>query len=193
MQVQIKKQLKIELDEADIIVAVGAFLLQSNIRVDPEDLAKINFVKSPQTGLRATLNVTEAETIEDEARCSPVISDLEVKVTNLSSTVQTIAGQVTSHAAAIATHAAKEHIAEVGLKVVESAVTGYGIINGELVTKTAEPEPVAVEEEAPGQVEPSTVEDVMPSVTEIAAMVEPTVEAEPVSAEEAPRKSSLFL
>lgn len=81
MQVQIKKQLKIELDEADIIEAVGAFLQANDVKVSTDDLAKITFVKSPKDGLRASLNVTEDETIEDEPRPNPVVINTRSDVT----------------------------------------------------------------------------------------------------------------
>lgn len=81
MQVQIKKQLKIELDEADIIEAVGAFLQANDVKVSTDDLAKITFVKSPKDGLRASLNVTEDETIEDEPRPNPAVINTRSDVT----------------------------------------------------------------------------------------------------------------
>lgn len=152
MQVQIKKQLKIELDEQDIISAVGEYLKANDVKVTDEDLTKINFVKSPKDGLRATLNVTEAETIEDEP-----------------STSRTVEAQVAETAPQ------------------ETATD------------------VADEEEEPGVIATSTVEDVMPSVDEAIKMAaqqdaeaESAVEAEaeapsvPAAESEAPRKS-LFL
>ena len=65
MQVQIKRQVKIELDQADITEAVRDFLADSGYSISAEDLAKITFVKSPKDGLRAELNITE-ETVSDE-------------------------------------------------------------------------------------------------------------------------------
>lgn len=59
MQIQIKKQLKIELDQQDIVEAVGDFLVKHGQKVTADELAEINFVKSPKDGLRATLNITE--------------------------------------------------------------------------------------------------------------------------------------
>lgn len=69
MQVQIKKQLKIELDQADIVEAVGNHLKANGINVSAADLEKINFVKSPKDGLRAELNIVE-ETGEPEVETS---------------------------------------------------------------------------------------------------------------------------
>ena len=173
MQVQIKKQLKIELDEQDIILAVGAFLKANDVKVSPEDLAKINFVKSPQTGLRATLNVTEAETIEDEPRCSPVVVDTRGDTAGVGIVVNGTISDVQA-----------ETITTAPITTLEAKVEPVEHISTEAYLAQGDD---------PGNVEPSTVEDVMPSVTEIAALVEPVAEAEPVSAEEAPRKSSLFL
>lgn len=59
MQIQIKKQLKIELDQADIIEAVGDLLTKHGQRVSQEELTEIVFVKSPKDGLRASLSITE--------------------------------------------------------------------------------------------------------------------------------------
>ena len=136
MQVQIKKQLKIELDENDIVEAVGAYLQLNGANVSKEDLVKINFVKSPKDGLRASLNVTEDETIEEEPRTSaPVV-------------------------------------------------------------EVAEPAPVTVEEteteedEEPGVIAASTIDDVMPSVEEMKQIVEPE-EEEAVAPE--PARKALFL
>lgn len=136
MQVQIKRQLKIELDQADITLAVKNFLAEAGHNISDGDLAKINFVKSPQTGLRAELSIND-EVVADEP-VAPVISDIKAEVISTAS---------------------------VKPEPIENIVT----------TPAAEPE-------APGQVEPSTVEDVsvdvepkedvMPSVSQIAAMVE---------------------
>ena len=65
MQVQIKRQLKIELDQADITEAVRAYLAGNGYAISTEDLAKINFVKSPKDGLRAELNITEETGIDE--------------------------------------------------------------------------------------------------------------------------------
>lgn len=138
MQVQIKKQLKIELDENDIVEAVGSYLQLNGVNVSKEDLVKINFVKSPKDGLRASLNVTEDETIEEEPRTSaPVV-------------------------------------------------------------EVAEPAPVTVEEtemeedEEPGVIAASTIDDVMPSVEEMKQIVEPEEEEEEAVASE-PARKALFL
>lgn len=65
MQVQIKRQLKIELDQADITLAVKNFLAEAGHAISDADLAKINYVKSPQTGLRAELSINDEVVAED--------------------------------------------------------------------------------------------------------------------------------
>ena len=67
MQVQIKKQLKIELDQADITLAIRNFLAANGYTISEAELEKINYVKSPRDGLRAELNITEESGVEPEA------------------------------------------------------------------------------------------------------------------------------
>ena len=147
MQIQIKKQLKIELDQADIVEAVGDFLLKHNQKVSAAELEAINFVKSPKDGLRATLNITEESGTDTDT--DEVAEPVEKK----------------------------------------SIVEQPSVATTEPETETVAPDtaPVGEEEthvEEPGTVEPSTVEDVMPSVDEVAAMVEPVAVVE--EEEEAP-------
>ena len=66
MQVQIKKQLKIELDQADITLAIRNFLAANGYTINEAELEKINYVKSPRDGLRAELNITEESGVETE-------------------------------------------------------------------------------------------------------------------------------
>ena len=156
MQIQIKKQLKIELDQADIVEAVGDFLLKHNQKVSAAELEAINFVKSPKDGLRATLNITEESGTDTDEAVEP---------------------------------AEKKPIVE-----------QPSVATTEPETETVAPDtaPVVEEEthdEEPGTVEPSTVEDVMPSVDEVAAMVEPVavVEEEEAPVATAPvSRSALF-
>lgn len=77
MQVQIKRQLKIELDQADITTAVGNFLAANGYQISDEDLARINFVKSPKDGLRAELNINEATEVADEPVEQPNVGTTE--------------------------------------------------------------------------------------------------------------------
>lgn len=66
MQVQIKKQLKIELDESDIVTAVRDYLSGNGYSISDTEAAKINFVKSPKDGLRAELNIVEETGVDAE-------------------------------------------------------------------------------------------------------------------------------
>ena len=79
MQVQIKRQLKIELDQADITAAVKQFLADAGHAISNADLAKINFVKSPQTGLRAELSISD-EIVADEPTEVKTVNTVEAVV-----------------------------------------------------------------------------------------------------------------
>ena len=68
MQVQIKKQLKIELDQVDITLAIRNFLAANGYTINEAELEKINYVKSPRDGLRAELNITEESGVETETQ-----------------------------------------------------------------------------------------------------------------------------
>ena len=70
MQVQIKKQLKIELDQADITLAIRNFLAANGYTISEAELEKINYVKSPRDGLRAELNITEESGVETEIQAA---------------------------------------------------------------------------------------------------------------------------
>ena len=52
---QIKKQLKIELNHQDILVAIRNYMLSHGQKVSDEELADVKFVNSVQSGIRATL------------------------------------------------------------------------------------------------------------------------------------------
>ena len=143
MQVQIKRQLKIELDQADITLAVKNFLAEAGHVISDADLAKINFVKSPQTGLRAELSINDEVVADEPAEVKP--------------------GEVETSAVVqeVAVEAAKEHIAEVGLAVVET------------------PAPVVeAETEEPGEVETSTVDDVALNHLDVQAAPAPAADEE---------------
>lgn len=139
MQIQIKKQLKIELDQADIVEAVGDFLLKHNQKVSAAELEAINFVKSPKDGLRATLNITEESGVDTDEDSTHVL------------------------------------------------VTGIvPVVKKPTLEQSAEPaeEPVEEDEdEEPGIIATSSVEDVMPSVDEMAQLVEQPVAVEGVEEE----------
>lgn len=154
MQIQIKRQLKIELDQADITAAVKSFLAAAGHNISDDDLAKINYVKSPQTGLRAELSISD-EVVADE----PVApADMGARISNLEASVQAIDGKVTSVAAAQVGTTENPAVEDAAIADLEAQPTA-----------TAVPEESAPADE-PGAVEPSTVEDV-------AAVAEEAVEA----------------
>lgn len=95
MQVQIKRQVKIELDQADITEAVRDFLAGSGYSISTEDLAKITFVKSPKDGLRAELNITE-ETVNDEEDKQVVVSSSGATVSQ-AELVQVVSEELVAH------------------------------------------------------------------------------------------------
>lgn len=145
---QIKKQLKIELNNQDVVAAIRDYMLRHGQKVSDAELADIRFVNTAKDGIRATLNVTEETDTDTDTPVAPT--------------------DPVEHAA--------QHIQEVGLEVV--------------------PEPVGEDQsEQPGEVETSTVEDVMPSVDEIAAMQETPVApetTEAVAETNNPFRKSLF-
>src|SRR5574343_822370 len=143
MQVQIKKQLKIELDQADVTLAIRNFLATNGYTISEAELEKINYVKSPRDGLRAELNITEESGVETE----------------------------TQAVVTTAVEAAKEHIAEIGLAVVETEDPG------EVATPSVEDVAVneAVERALVPEVE--TEDEVEPATAAVA--VEPSAEEPP--------------
>lgn len=144
MQIKAKKQLRIELDNADMLEAVSDLLAKHGHKITAEELAEVKFVNSVKDGLRATLSITEETNTDTDEQSGNVV----------------VTGNITPAPAEVL-EAAKEHIAEVGLAVVE--------------TPAAEP---TVDE--PGQVEPSTVDDV--ALAHLDA--QKTEEAAPVANEE---------
>ena len=148
MQIKKKTQLKIELDQNDIVEAVRDYLLKHDQRISDAELAEINFVKSPKDGLRASLNITEETASESEG---DVVTDESESV--------------------IAT-------AEESVEAVRDTLAQDPEEEDE---PTQSPDEVA-EEEAPGEVETSTVEDVMPGVDEIAEMQVATEEEDAATA-----------
>lgn len=76
-----------------------------------------------------------------------------------------------------------------------NTVTGYGITTLEKKITAEEPEPVqpsTYDDEEPGVIAASTVEDVLPSVSEIKAMIEEN-EAAPVTAIPPEGRTKLFM
>ena len=184
MQIQTKRQLKIELDNSDMLQAVNDYLNKHGQRITAEELQEVKFVNSVKDGLRANINITE-DTVTDTDGINTdadkaVIGEVTVEV------------QPVSELQTAATEHAKAKIEEVGLTVVEPT----------LEVEVEPVEPIEVVE--PGAVEPSTEDDVM-SLDDIKAIVEsndvaaaqaPVAVEEDESvptAEEAPRKNNLFL
>ena len=168
MQIQIKKQLKIELDQADIVEAVGDYLIKHGQKVNAEALAEINFVKSPKDGLRASLNLTEESGTEAEVHTP-------------------IKGYGTTITTPPSLGVPAEAVDKTPYTELDEPTTPA------LAVATPEPQP---EPEEPTEEEP--VDDVMPSLDEIKEAVQegqPTtvVEAE-TSTEEQPteERKSLF-
>ena len=93
MQVQIKRQLKIELDQADITLAVKNFLAEAGHIISDADLAKINYVKSPQTGLRAELSIND-EVVAEDAPLPVVVAESRISVTDTADTVEQAVDQL---------------------------------------------------------------------------------------------------
>lgn len=148
MQIKKKTQLKIELDQNDIVEAVRDFLLKHGQRISDAELAEITFVKSPKDGLRASLDITEETASESE-------------------------GDAVSEES--------EPVIETAEESVEAVRDTLAQDPEEEDEPTQSPDEVA-EEEAPGEVETSTVEDVMPGVDEIAEMQVATEEEDAAAA-----------
>lgn len=105
MQVQIKKQLKIELDQADITLAIRNFLAANGYTISEAELEKINYVKSPRDGLRAELNITEESGVEPEA---PVGVTTAVEATEVDAPVDVPVGVTTPSVEDVAINEAVE-------------------------------------------------------------------------------------
>lgn len=119
---QIKTQLDIELNEADIKASIALYLTQNNVSVSDEELDAIKFVNSRNDGIKANLTVSNEKST-----------------------------------------AAVELLAEA--PVMESVEP----FQAEAASTTEE-----VEEASEELLEASTVEDVMPSIDEIAEQLAPT-------------------
>lgn len=59
MQIKFKKQIDIELDRSDLLEAIRDLLTKHGQVITDEELDEVKFINSPQTGIRATLKVTE--------------------------------------------------------------------------------------------------------------------------------------
>lgn len=137
---QIKKQLKVELNQADVTEAIRDYLLKHNQKVSEDELSEIRYVNSAKDGIRATLNITEETDTEAE---------VVTKVTPVAKTVDT--------------------------PVPSKPVAADTDIEDEEEEEAAPVEEYVEEEEediAPGEVATSTVDDVMPSIDEMAELTE---------------------
>lgn len=119
---QIKTQLDIELNEADIKASIALYLTQNNVNVSDEELDAIKFVNSRNDGIKANL------TVSNEKSTAP-----------------------------------EDYIGEAPV------MQSVGCFPEEAPSTTEE-----VEEASEELLEASTVEDVMPSIDEIAEQQAPT-------------------
>ena len=63
---QIKTQLDIELNEADIKASIALYLSQNNVNVSDEELDAIKFVNSRNDGIKANLTVSNEKSTAPE-------------------------------------------------------------------------------------------------------------------------------
>ena len=72
---QIKTQLDIELNEADIKASIALYLTQNNVNVSDEELDAIKFVNSRNDGIKANLTVSNEKSTapEDHLTEAPVL------------------------------------------------------------------------------------------------------------------------
>ena len=76
---QIKTQLDIELNEADIKASIALYLTQNNVNVSDEELDAIKFVNSRNDGIKANLTVSNEKSTapEDYIGEAPVMHSVE--------------------------------------------------------------------------------------------------------------------
>ena len=76
---QIKTQLDIELNEADIKASIALYLTQNNVSVSDEELDAIKFVNSRNDGIKANLTVSNEKSTapEDYIGEAPVMHSVE--------------------------------------------------------------------------------------------------------------------
>lgn len=181
MQIKAKKQLRIELDNADMLEAVSDLLAKHGHKISAEELAEVKFVNSVKDGLRATLSITE-ETNTDTDDASASVADLK----------QTLDDAVTHSVEA-------ESISKAIFTNTDEAVVEdthrVGFVKNdegkfEPLVNSAEADKTDVEE--PGQVEPSTVDDVALNVLD-AKEAKQQVDEEAGEVPPAPERKKLFL
>lgn len=156
MQIKFKKQIDIELDRSDLLEAVRDLLAKHGQVISDAELEEVKFINSPQTGIRATLKVTE-ESVDTASVVNGTPTDV-VKADVAANPVTSLGNAVTVVNGTLTTQGTKE----LDLKNSES---------GE------DPEPEVEEEPVP----PNTVEDVMPSIDDVKGMVEDAPEEAPAA------------
>lgn len=171
MQIKFKKQIDIELDRNDLLEAVRDLLAKHGQVISDAELEEVKFINSPQTGIRATLKVTE-ESVDTASVVNGTPTDV-VKSDVAASPVTSLGNAVTVVNGTLTTQGTKE----------------LDLKNSEPV---AEPEPEVDEEPVP----PNTVEDVMPSIDDVKGMVEDAPEEAPADSSSVPSadtiRTSLF-
>ena len=87
---QIKTQLDIELNEADIKASIALYLTQNNVSVSDEELDAIKFVNSRNDGIKANLTVSNEKSTapEDHLTESPVLRSVGTFQTEAPSTAE---------------------------------------------------------------------------------------------------------
>lgn len=89
---QIKTQLDIELNEADIKAAIALYLIQSNVNVSDEELDAIKFVNSRNDGIKANLTVSNEKSTAPEEYIAeaPVMGSVGSFPTEAASTTEEV-------------------------------------------------------------------------------------------------------
>lgn len=167
MQIKAKKQLRIELDNNDMLEAVSDLLAKHGHKISAEELAEVKFVNSVKDGLRATLSITEETNTDTD--------DVNASAADLKQTLDD----------AVAHSVEAETISKAIFTNTDEAVA----------EPTPEPKPETIEEtvqEEPGQVEPSTVDDVALNVLD-AKEAKQQVDEEAGEVPPAPERKKLFL
>lgn len=87
---QIKTQLDIELNEADIKASIALYLTQNNVNVSDEELDAIKFVNSRNDGIKANLTVSNEKSTapEDYIAEAPVMGSVVPFLAEAASTTE---------------------------------------------------------------------------------------------------------
>ena len=89
---QIKTQLDIELNEADIKASIALYLTQNNVNVSDDELDAIKFVNSRNDGIKANLTVSNEKSTapEDFIAEAPVMQSVAPFQAEAASTTQEV-------------------------------------------------------------------------------------------------------